>query len=523
MNKLNEIFDLITEDETRELLKDLPEIKNEKKASHRIFERTLALSGKDVSRSSPLRHMRRRTVYVLAAVLALLIALSVGTAAFAADAREFNKAIAFFEEYDLSMEGLTRDEIKAVYRDITTERFEYEKSAEVLSHSVISNQLPGYELAAMNNGSLPVSAEDIWKMVHKREAVAAESRGLWFKHDLNYLFHDEGYGWYEEIGSYVEKYDGAELLWHTDLDPLEVLDTIEYSGGVILVAVTYDESLYATNWLVRLDENGKVLWKNRFGDSKEYVCTLLANEDGSIAVFSRQDLRSFCFTKLDADGRVIHRSTPDTSVSAGIGKAAHYKDGYLVQLWSYTDTQLTSFAKVDKDGNITEIFGVPPTEDRIYFLKDLICYDERIYLSVYSIPNDLGEPSPDDIIFYSTHDEIRPILEKCYEYSLNGDFDIPGLLEMVKERYEADLLILEPEEGKLTECYYVKGGLGGDLSVNGNGELVWIVENVVSTFFSPATNSFSIGGVSRIDEYRFGEDGAFTFSFETNEYTAFRR
>ncbi len=521
-NKLEDIFDSLTEEETAELLSGFKPERICRGSTKRIRERTVALAGKEPQSRTSGRIPRRR-VWLAAAVTALIAALAAGSAAYAADAKEYKAAMEFFNEYELDPEGLTRGEIKAVYRDISTESFTYSKSAEILSHSIIANHLPGYELTVRNNGSFPGNAKDIWQLLIREEAEVGEGRGTWFKHELNYRFHDEGGGWYEEIGSFVEKYDGTELLWHTDLDPLEVWDQIEYSGGVILIAAVYDASLTRTNWLVRLDENGKVLWKNTFGDSNEYVCTLLANEDGSIAVFSRQERSSFCFTKLDADGRVIHRSAPDQSVSAGIGKAAHYKDGYLVQLWSYTDTQLTSFAKVDKDGNIMEICSVPPTEDRIYYLKDLICYGGRIYLSVYSIPNDLGEPDPDDIVFYGSHDEIRPILETCFDYGSKGITDIPGLTEMVKERYEADLMILEPEEGKLSECYYVKGGLGGDLSVSSDGKLVWGVESIAGTFFSLATNSFTIGGVSRINEYRFAQDGSFIDMLETNEFVNFAR
>ena len=64
----------------------------------------------------------------IAACLALLISAGMGTYAYAADAREYKAAMQFFGEYTLPTEGLTRDEIKAVYRDITNEEFTYEKT-----------------------------------------------------------------------------------------------------------------------------------------------------------------------------------------------------------------------------------------------------------------------------------------------------------------------------------------------------------------------------------------------------------
>ena len=75
----------------------------------------------------------------LAACMALVIGLA--GAAIAAEAKEYRTAAAFFEDNGLSMEGLSRAEVKAVYWDITSERFTYDKTAEVMERSV-----PGLEI-----------------------------------------------------------------------------------------------------------------------------------------------------------------------------------------------------------------------------------------------------------------------------------------------------------------------------------------------------------------------------------------
>ena len=88
-------------------------------------------------------HQPRRIKWatVIAACLAVVLVIGSATVAFAAEAREYKKAVAFFEENDLSTEGLSRSEIKAVYRDITTNSFTYGKTAEVLQKAV-----PGWEI-----------------------------------------------------------------------------------------------------------------------------------------------------------------------------------------------------------------------------------------------------------------------------------------------------------------------------------------------------------------------------------------
>lgn len=77
------------------------------------------------------------------AALAACLALAAGLvgAAFAAEAKEYGEAAAFFDENGLSTEGLSRADVKAVYRDITTQRFSYDKTAQVIERAV-----PGWEI-----------------------------------------------------------------------------------------------------------------------------------------------------------------------------------------------------------------------------------------------------------------------------------------------------------------------------------------------------------------------------------------
>ena len=73
--------------------------------------------------SAGARRVRRRRWAVAAACLAVIIAAGAASFAFAAEAAEYDTAMAFFDQYGLSPEGLSRAEIKAVYRDIITKKF----------------------------------------------------------------------------------------------------------------------------------------------------------------------------------------------------------------------------------------------------------------------------------------------------------------------------------------------------------------------------------------------------------------
>ncbi len=84
---------------------------------------------------------RRSRWAAMAACLALIAIIGSAAFGFAAEATEYKNAVTFFEENGLSMEGLSRSEVKAVYRDITQKEFSYDKTADVIRQAV-----PGWEI-----------------------------------------------------------------------------------------------------------------------------------------------------------------------------------------------------------------------------------------------------------------------------------------------------------------------------------------------------------------------------------------
>ena len=75
-------------------------------------------------------------VSLLAACFAIIVVLGISIPSFVAEARAYNTAVAFFEDNHLSMEGLTRADVTAVYRDFSTQGFSSEKMVDILWQSV---------------------------------------------------------------------------------------------------------------------------------------------------------------------------------------------------------------------------------------------------------------------------------------------------------------------------------------------------------------------------------------------------
>lgn len=95
---------------------------------------------------------------------------------FTVDVKEYNEAVDFFNEYSLSTDGLEREEIKAVYTDITTKSFSYAKTVEVIKKSLSVEQIEGYE--GIQENPTPEEVEDLWNyMLNGGDSSAQEQQG----------------------------------------------------------------------------------------------------------------------------------------------------------------------------------------------------------------------------------------------------------------------------------------------------------------------------------------------------------
>ena len=453
---------------------------------------------------------------VLAAMacLVLLIGLGFGGYAYAAEVKEYNAAVAFFAENNLSTEGLTREEIKAVYKDIITESFSYGKTGEVIKNSLTSEQIGGYEI--WQGEPTPEDVENLWNY---------KNYDGWFVHSVpeSVYSHRSVYD-YSDVynsykASYVEKHDGDSLVWSVRITDFYVQKTVPVSDGVIAYGDNYRWSSGQTQyaWMAKIDAEGNLLWTHKLdnGFENEYIAEILENADGSYAVISRGDLKYFCLSQYASDGmRTLFNKTEIGN--RGIWNAARFGDGYIVQLGSYMENEYARIVKVDREGNITDSFSYS-SENSNYYIKDMIEFDGRVYLSAYATPK-LGE----DERTYGGRTEIARILDYVFSsdnWAISGE----ELTPIVRDNYTAILLVCDPTSGTPKTFFSVKGSLGASLEIRESGQLLWKVESITSTFFSPATSSFTIGGASYVYLYTFGEDGALVSREKTGEVVDFRR
>lgn len=455
-----------------------------------------------------------RVAAVLAACLVLLISVGVGTYAYAEEAKEYNAAVQFFSDHGLSTEGLSRREIKAVYRDITTESFTYSKTAQVIRNSIFSEQVGGYEIG--QDAPTPEDLKNLWN---------DKTYTGWFVPYVPpvYQFHVEHIlddtGVVIDTKCYMEKYEGETVAWRTYL-PFWRGDYYEVADGVIAFGYEsfYDSGKKKTDsWIVKLDHSGTILWANRLanGFNTEYPEGVLVNADGSYTLFSRGDNRYLCVSRYTAEGvRTLYKQTDLGQHS--IGQIANYGDGYLLQISTGEENEIDRFIQVDQEGNVIDGFSYKDEKNR-YVIKDMIEWGGKVYVSAYATPK------PGEDASYGVRGEIDGILD--YIFNLDGwDISSEELTTMVRDNYAAVLLVCDPKEGgKIQVFYTIPGSLGADLIISDDGRLIWETESITTTYFSPATSAATILGACHIYQYAFDGDGVLVGRGKTDEKTYFYR
>ena len=455
------------------------------------------------AKTTPKKKFNWKVWGTMAACMALIVSLA--GAAFAAEAKEYSAAVEFFEDNGLSMEGLSRSDVKAVYRDITTQHFTYDKTAEVIQQAV-----PGLEITQREPTPEELAAawnRNVWMNARSKAGI---SYRVGYQEKL-----DETLGFDVLDKSILECYRNDTLLWTAEFPKLFVEDGLYTSSGTAVWGrngTWYSEQpIYS--FLVRVDENGNVLWQRQLdhGFQYEYVSRVLDNGDGTWAVISRGDFKHLCLSQYDTDGNEL--SFHQTEVgNLDIRNAIRFGDGYLVQLGNTAEGETARIVKLDREGNLLDTFTYEG-ENCDYYITDMAEFENRIYLSAYAVPRQTDKGGRHEIANILEHVFDRETLEISSE----------ELTPLVRDNYTAVLLLCDPEGGAPETFYSVNGSLGGKLHVNDDGELVWDVESVVNTFVSPAASSFTIGGTCQVFRYTFDDVGTLLHQEDTGEVVPYYR
>lgn len=458
--------------------------------------------------------LRRNRIIAAAACVVLFFGTASGFFIYA-EAREYNAAITFFNEHSLSEEGLTRGEIKNVYRDITTRKFSYGKTVDVLEKSV-----GGHEI--FQDEPTPEDVEGLWNYLNNKKDIPKRlpsDNGISYIYDIIDKSTSGNFLW----DTVIKQYKNGEPTWSITIENVFLHDYVEGDGFIVAYGgeILYKSGIKNNQGRVILIDNmGKIIWDREVLNNlrSEHILKIVLN-NGKIAAFgsgiSDDDTHYRCFTEFDMEGNIINFTKKEYSGINTLRKAVKFGSGYLLQ---FRDETGDSLVKVTSDGVFEDSVAYSNGDDNL-FITDMIEFNGVIYLSADSVP----KPKETEYPIYG-RDDIGSILDLILNNEKYRDYSLPDaeMTKLMRDNFTAVLLLCDNETGMPKTFYSVKGSFGSKLSIK-DDYLIWNVESILHSFYSPMTSSFTIGGECNIYKYTFDETGKIISREKTEEVISFRK
>ena len=510
---ITELFDGLSAEEAERLLEGIsvpaPDHASVRRTARKAINKTNERKERKGFRLS------RRTVFTLAACALITIGLTFGAFAYAAEAKEYRAAKEFFMENGLSTDGLTRTEIKAVYRDITTESFTYDKTAEVIAHNLETNSVPGWELLSGDYTAADIKV--IWERMEQKYASEVHFICDWHDNTVT----ENGVTHVSMKDGSFSKYNGRELEWTYTTTDMRFYFGREVSDGILAVGVVahdlsytkFDEITYARRFtpaITKLTNDGEMVWFAAW-DSGDYweeqISDVIEEPDGSLTVFSaRRDPEigeySLVVSSVDNTGKYLGSVANPLDYDPWIGETVSFDGGYLAVMYTYDENggAARKVVRIEADGKLANEYSYS-SNGNDYLISGIKVFGGKLYISAYIV-------------------DIKDIdFNELYRRAQNGDeISDEEYTDIIKNAYTAVLLVTEPEGGEPQVFYEVKGGLCDNRPIEiRDNRLVWTVESIANAHFTPLLNSRVQEWTVTLVEYHFDANGTLVDTVDTGD------
>lgn len=369
-----------------------------------------------------IREYKRKKHIVYAVLGVVAAALAVFACIKIVDAYRYSKAEAFMKDHCLSIEGLTKEEILEIRRDVTEGSFAFAKTADVLSLRLDEDHFHAWadEVSADSPESVKLAWERLERIENERvsfrvhadrEAYKAEETtedsidGFSFDDDNDDGFYIEYDGEYEDGELYgelyyvIEKYLGEELIWSYQTKDMQIHSAVQTSDGVLAfgsIEVKYSLDFVASNTVLE-------------GSSYDFYSYDAVDPDGSISIELDMDTPLAvvpAVMKLSDEGELVWMT--DESEFADIESiygAVENEDGTITLI---TDTnyysepsQMMGIVRIDKEGKKLDTVTAPVSAD-YWYCYDIVSFDGGYAAVMYD-----GKTNTDRIVTISPNGAIK--------------------------------------------------------------------------------------------------------------------
>ena len=273
-NTLNEILDKCSAEELDILLKDIEIPIPDEISSDKLCKNILRKSAEKPRKN-------HKKIFLLAACFAMLTAAITGGFVIA-DAVEYNNALKYCNENNIPIEGLSREDIKNVYRNITVDRYAYSVENDTVKRDIVRNSVSGYNISIRNSNDNNIryddsDIKDIYVLSEWKNAEIDD-----YSWDSNQTLQTDEkqdgsrYSYIDIKSTTIKKMQNDTECWSTTFrDGFRIERKLNLTDGNILVygntgyafneklPLTYSyngKTLYSYIVLIN-DENGEVIWK----------------------------------------------------------------------------------------------------------------------------------------------------------------------------------------------------------------------------------------------------------------------
>ncbi len=444
----------------------------------------------------------RRKPRLIAAVIAavFVISLAFGIYAYALDVKEYNEAVSYFSSIDYPTEGMSRGEIKRLYRTIITAPADLSDKGEKDAYAVITG---------IDINSISVQSD--------------ENTGTWYE-----LSTVDKYG--KPCLQYLIKHDGEDAVWTFGGDGISVNNYCPADGGVIVCGgVTKDtpKKNRSYQFFALLDDNGQTVWQTVDEPESEasyysaYAVAMLKREDGTFLALGDfvtgegENITSvFTLTGIASDGSVISRKEiPTNDMFEGVrfafaGDSMPFGGGFISHLTAGIDI---GYVMISADGTLSDVFAF--AEDGYdYEIVDMIAHEGKLYLSVDAVRELQGSNKP------SNYDSRRvfllsTLLKKLISPS-SALYHSYFCTDILKENCDALLIVCDPDSDMPYTYYKESGAMADVLGRDEEGRLIWKTKSIDYgvTYYkrydsNPSGKMLQVYGGYTEYKYTFDKDG----------------
>ncbi|MBQ9151036.1 MAG: hypothetical protein IJX72_02205, partial [Clostridia bacterium] len=487
-----------------------------------------------------------------AATLLILVGIIGGTV-LGADAYTYGKASAFFEEYGLSTEGLEREDLWEVYRDITTGQFRLPDTAYMLQSNLgltPSGSLSAGEVESlweewkeapspdMPEGIISSPRDIVRRICFVRTRypeqttdvvnyqlrtpcfepdIEAEKAALvasainpaltqWDTIERSEFYYSVRYDSYTGRQCLFKFNQDDAVIWSYPVGDLQMARA-RLAGEYIVVTGSTKESQNKDIHVLLFTQDGKLCWQTVIDNGDSESVSQVLYEDDVIKLISKADFKNICYTVLDPEGNVLQNvvNQQDADPNVSFSSVVPFKNGYI--LISYGGKSLFI---MDQNGVVTDYCDYSDAQvtgddgDEDFRIEDVFPANDRLYIRIeVTDKREYGQPIDSALAL------IRERFSDPDTFSELADLPYNDIIMTVREAYRSLLLVCDADTFEPIAAYQMNEAYPSiaNMTQNSDGSIVWTSGAPYVTVYSPYTSAYTLRGTSYDYVYTIRPDG----------------